>query len=139
MPAVKLEWQGEVYVIPEDRVFDAVDEMENHVTLASLSVDAQQLRMGRLSKAFSVLLTHAGAPNCEPQEVRKWMADSIRKIFEGAAKTGRMPTQEQVHEVFFGAVVKALSEILMDGAPPMEEGETSAPGKQKGSSKKRSS
>lgn len=136
MPKITLDWKGQTYVIPEKDVFEAVDEMENHVTLGSLTTDAQTLRMGRLSKAFSVLLEHAGAPDCSPAEVRSWMAASIRQIFDKAAKTGKMASQEEVQSVFFGAVVKSLSEILMDGAPEVEEPDT--PGKIEGSSKKRS-
>lgn len=137
MPGITLEWKGEVYVIPEKDVFDAVDDMENHVTLGSISADAQSLRMGRMAKAFSVLLKHAGAPDCEPQEVRKWMADSIKTMFTNATKTGQMPTQDEVQSVFFGSVVHELSKILMDGAPDMEA-EQDSPGKKKGSSKKSS-
>jgi len=136
MPKIVLEWKGKSYVIPEKDVFEAVDDMENHVTLGSLTADAQTLRMGRLAKAFSVLLEYAGAPDCSPAEVRKWMTASIRQIFDNAAKTGEMASQEEVQSVFFGAVVKSLSEILMDGAPEAEEPDE--PGKTEGSSKKRS-
>lgn len=136
MKKITLQWLGETYIIPEDRVFDAVDEMENYVTLASIATDAQALRMGRLSRAFSVLLEHAGAPDCGPEKVRGWMSASIKKMLQNAAETGSQPTQEQVQSVFFGAVVKELSDILMDGAPMEDEPEV--PGKIGASSKKRS-
>ncbi len=136
MPNIKLEWKGETYVIPEKGVFEAVDDMENHVTLGSIAADAQALRIGRLAKAFSCLLEHAGAPDCEPAEVRKWMTNSIREMFQQAAKSGKEPTQEEVQAIFFGQVVKELSDILMDGAPEMEADDT--PEKPVASSKKRS-
>lgn len=134
MKNITLEWKGETYVIPEKDVFEAVDDMENHVTLGSIATDAQNLRMGRMAKAFSCLLQHAGAPDCEPAEVRKWMTDSIRAMFKNAMDTGKDPTQDEVQAVFFGQVVKELSDILMDGAPDMEADDT--PGKPAASLKK---
>lgn len=140
MKTIKLEWKGDTYVIPENEVFEAVDEMEEHITLATIAQDAQALRMGRLSKAFSVLLKHAGAPDCEPAEVRRWMSASIKKMLAKTTETGRQPSQTEVQEIFFGAVVKELSDILMDGAPEPDGGEEEKPasGKKTASSKKRS-
>lgn len=133
MKKIVLEWKGEKYVIPENRVFEAVDDMENHVTLGSIAQDAQALRMGRLARAFSVLLEHAGAPDCSPQEVRAWMSASVSKMLRNASATGKPPSQEEAQEAFFGGVVTALSEILMDGAPEDEEAE---PPKKKPASRK---
>lgn len=138
MKSIKLEWKGDVYVIPENEVFEAVDEMEEHVTLATIAQDAQALRMGRLAKAFSVLLKHAGAPDCEPAEVRRWMSESVKKMLAKTTQSGEQPSQEEVQGIFFGAVVKELSNILMDGAPELEEEVDPAPKKKAASSKRRS-
>lgn len=61
---IRLEWGGEEFVIPSDRVMGAIMRVEEHVTLAELHEDAAKrrtVRMGRLASAYGSLLRYAGA------------------------------------------------------------------------------
>ena len=134
---IVIEWQGEKYVIPENEVFEAVEKLEEVVTFGQLDYLARNLATAKIARAMSVLLDHAGASNCGPGEVRKWMTDSVKAMLVEAMKTGQSPDSASVQKAFFGQVVSLLGDVLMDGAPEVEEDDP-APKKTSPSSRKRS-
>ena len=134
---IVIEWQGEKYVIPENEVFEAVEKLEEVVTFGQLDHLARNLATAKIARAMSVLLDHAGASDCSPGEVRKWMTDSIKEMLSDAVKTGKSPDAEAVKKAMFAEVVSLLGSVLMDGAPEVEE-DDSEPKKTSPSSRKRS-
>ena len=134
---IVIEWQGEKYVIPENEVFEAVEKLEEVVTFGQLDGLARNLATAKIARAMSVLLDHAGASNCSPSDVRKWMTDSVKAMLVATVKTGQAPEQEEVRRAFFGQVVQLLGSVLMDGAPEIEEDDPE-PKKTLPSSRKRS-
>ena len=133
---IVIEWQGAKYVIPENEVFEAVEKLEEVVTFGKLDYYRQNLATAKIARGVSVLLDHAGAPNCSPSDVRDWMTASIKQMLVDAVKTGKAPTHEEAKKAFYGEVVHLLSSVLMDGAPEVEEDDP-APKKTSPSSRKR--
>ena len=134
---IVIEWQGEKYVIPENEVFEAVEKLEEVVTFGQLDYIARNLATAKIARAMSVLLGHAEAPNCSPSDVRRWMTDSIKEMLSDAVKTGKAPDPDAVKKAFFAEVVSLLGDVLMDGAPEVQEDDP-APKKTSPSSRKRS-
>lgn len=134
---IVIEWLGEKYVIPENEVFEAVEKLEEVVTFGQLDNLARNLATAKIARAMSVLLEHAGASNCSPSDVRKWMTDSIKEMLSDTVKTGKAPDAEAVRKAMFAEVVSLLGSVLMDGAPEVE-GDDAEPKKTLPSSRKRS-
>lgn len=68
---VKLEWEGELYVVPPDRIFGAIFTIEKHVTLTELHamVTNKAFRLTQISAAYAALLTYAGASKITAEQV----------------------------------------------------------------------
>jgi hypothetical protein len=59
---VSLEWRGEKYVVPANRMLGAIAAMEQHIGFFELA-DPSQLRklsLARLARAFASVLRYAG-------------------------------------------------------------------------------
>lgn len=71
---IELEWNGEQYTIPSNRVLGAIAIIENHVTFTELADAAVKNRMPmvRLSQAWGAVLRYAGA-KIEDDEVYSLM------------------------------------------------------------------
>lgn len=76
MPAVfedvKLQWRGDTYIIPSNRVMGAIARVEQHVTLNELytSVDERgTIKIGTMAMAYGSLLRYAGAVTASDDDV----------------------------------------------------------------------
>lgn len=61
---IKLEWRGEPYVIPANRVLGAIARVEEFFTLGELTRDARDrnsVPMSKLASAYGAVLRYAGA------------------------------------------------------------------------------
>lgn len=72
---IKIEWDGDEYVVPSNRVMGAIARVEEFVTLKELSEFSQKpegAKYAKLSQAYGTLLRYAGA-KVEDEEVYEAM------------------------------------------------------------------
>lgn len=74
---VTLEWGGETYTIPPNRMFGAIKRIEDVITIPELHATAAKrgtVKMATLSEAFAAVLNYAGA-DVTAEEVYAGMFD----------------------------------------------------------------
>ena len=82
---IRLNWDGDEFVIPPDRMLGAVAEIEEIVTLPELVVVlGGKMTMARLSRAYGALLRYAGAKLSDEQ------------VYGGLVKRGETFEQMQI-------------------------------------------
>jgi hypothetical protein len=112
---VTLNWEGRDYVIPADKVMEAVAIIEEIIGLPELSVALSTGRppMARIAKAYAALLAYAGV-NGITQEA----------VYAGMFDAGEMKTR--IHAAVTGLMqimippdaLKALESDTVDNGPP---------------------
>lgn len=120
--SVTLEWGGKKYTIPADRTMEAIARIEEHVTLAELSMwskDSSRMRISSMASAFASVLRYAGA------------SVTAEDVYAGIFKDGGMST-----------TVSAMQAMLVMMIPPSvlnaEVGDAPKKTRPSGSSKARS-
>lgn len=120
---IQIEWKGETYVIPENEVFEVGEQIEDIVTLADLHGMATNPRFRKLARCYAVMLRHAGA-SVTDQDVHTHMMDGLKG--------------EDDKAILALNAVTTLTNILMDGAPEMDEDDEGDKKKTKSSSRRSS-
>lgn len=119
---IKIEWDGDEYVVPSNRVMGAIARVEEFVTLKELSEFSQKpegAKYAKLSQAYATLLRYAGA-KVEDEEVYEAMFP-----------------KNSADEDFRARLYAALGGLLKTMLPPrslsvtVEEGAVAVAGKQK--------
>ena len=69
--AITLGWNGREYTIPANKVFGAIECIEDAVTMVELAraAEKQTMPVARLCRAYANVLTYAGAPGVSPDAV----------------------------------------------------------------------
>lgn len=77
-----LNWEGRDYVIPPDRVMGAIATVEDVITLGELANVSQSgnINISKLARAYSALITYAGAMNASWEVVYKSMFQGNQQV-----------------------------------------------------------
>ena len=77
-----LNWEGRDYTIPSDRVMGAIAVVEEVITLGELARVSQSgnVNISKLARAYSVLITYAGATNASWEVVYKSMFQGNQQV-----------------------------------------------------------
>lgn len=86
---IKLEWNGEAFTVPSNRVMGAIAIIEEHVTLKELyeSVGRGTAKLSKLASAYGGVLRYAGA-KVQDEDVYAGMFDSKAAENVSAAVAG---------------------------------------------------
>lgn len=117
---IEIEWQGETFVIAEDEVFELAEKIEEIIPITDLAAMSTAPKFTKLARCFSEMINFAGGKTT-PREVHHMMMSEIK---DGDNAEAALAT----------SAVSTLIEILMDGAPQDDGGE-SEKGEAKSSSK----
>jgi hypothetical protein len=68
---IKLTWRGRAHTLPADRVIDCIAAVEGMITVGELHriLTSGDMPFARLSKAYAILLQHAGDHGATAEEV----------------------------------------------------------------------
>lgn len=111
MANIRLSFRGEEYVIPDKDAFAAGEAVEEIVTLAEIAQWGKKPKFRKLARCFGELLRFAG---CKVSD-----AEVFTEIM------GQVKRYDGNEDVVAVQALNALVEILMDGAPEGDEGESS--------------
>lgn len=117
MPAIRLTFKGQEYLIPADRAFRAGAQVEDVVSLAEIASWGARPRFFKIAEAYGTLLRFAGAEVTDEDVHAEMMAGLSRSAASGVAE-----------EIPAALAINALMACLMGGAP-MPEAEGDTPGK----------
>jgi hypothetical protein len=122
MPAIRINWRGETYLIPAHKAFEVGAAVEEIVTLGEIGSWAGRVPFFKIAKAYGVMLRMAGAKVTD-SEVHEDIMASLE-----AAGRARVDGGPDPAELAGLAAMNALVACLMGGAPKSDE-EAEAPGK----------
>lgn len=84
---VTLEWKGSKYTIPSDQMMEAINRIEDHVSLETLHVrdgEKPSWKRGKIAQAYAAVLNFAGA-KVTPEEVYAGMFEKGASNAAGVA------------------------------------------------------
>lgn len=84
---VTLKWKGSEYTIPSDQMLEAINRIEDHVSLETLHVRAGEKpswKRGKIAQAYAAVLNFAGA-KVTPEEVYAGMFEKGETNAAGVA------------------------------------------------------
>jgi hypothetical protein len=123
MPAIRMNWRGETYVIPAHRSFEIGAEVEGIVTLGEIGTWGNRVPFFKVAKCFGAMLRFAGAKVSDAEVHAEIMSN-----LEAAGKA-RVAGDADPAELAGMAAMNALVACLMGGAPKSDDPEGDAPGK----------
>lgn len=128
MRDVRITWEGREYRIPEDKLFELMEEIERHIILPDLllMIGSGRPNFSALARPLHALLTHAGV-----RDVPSLLDLRARLVGEGFSglTAGKNAAETATGQAM--AALGALTVLLMDGAPDLGGGEAKEPGKRK--------
>lgn len=86
---VKLNWDGQEYTIPANRVMRLIQAVEDVVTLPELQDCILRMRVARVSEAYAVMLRFAGA-SVTAEEVYAGIFESGENMTETLTEAGAL-------------------------------------------------
>ncbi len=122
MPAIRMNWRGEAYVIPAHKAFEVGAAVEEIVTLGEIGTWGNRVPFFKVAKAYGTMLRFAGAKVTDGEIHAEIMGN-----LEAAGKA-RVSGDADPAELAGIAAMNALVACLMGGAPA-SDGEAEAPGK----------
>ena len=102
MANITMTWRGKEYTIPEKKVFEVGDQVEDVLTLGDLAAMGLKPKFHKLAKCFGVMLRFAGC-KVSDREVHSEMMRQIRESGDEQSVASN--------------AVDALWTVLLDGAP----------------------
>jgi hypothetical protein len=111
--SIALEWAGKKFTILESEAFAVGELVEDIITLGELPDLAKRPKFHKIARVYGEMLRFAGAKVTD-QEIHSAMMAQVKAA--GGGDDGA--------QIIAGAAISALVEILMDGAPQDDEGDT---------------
>lgn len=110
--AIKLEWAGKSYTIPEKDAFAVGELVEDVITLGEIPEMAKRPKFHKIARAYGEMLRFAGC-KVQDQEIHSAMMAQVKAAGGG----------DEGAQIIATSAISALVEILMDGAPQEGDGE----------------
>lgn len=123
MPAIRMNWRGETYVIPAHQAFEAGAAVEEIVTLGEIGSWSNKVPFFKVARAYATMLRMAGAKVTDGEVHAEIMANLQ------AAGKARVAGDPDPAEIAGMMAMNALVACLMGGAPPSDDPEAEPPGK----------
>lgn len=112
MKAISLTWDGETHIIKPNQAFEAAEVVERHMSLMDVAKIKDNLPLTKLARCYADLVEFAGG-YAEAAEVHSVMMQQM--------KAQAVMSSDGAQSMLVVKALQDLVEILMDGAPEMEE------------------
>lgn len=104
---ISVAWGGQEYSIPETRIFEVGEEIEDIITLPELMLMQATPKYHKLARCYAVLLNAAGA-TVTPEAVY-------------GALMASLGDPEKPEATVLSGVLSGLFDLLLDGMPLVDE------------------
>lgn len=121
MPNIRLSFRGTDYVIPEGKVFEVGEAIEEIATIGEIASWGKSPKFHKLARCFGEMLRYAG---CKISD-REVFSDIMAQI---KAAGDEIEDPDKAKELVAVQAVHSLIAVLMDGAPESDgEGDGGKP------------
>jgi hypothetical protein len=109
MRSVDLTFRGRAWSIPADRAFQVAERVEEIVTLSEIAAWGRAPKFTKLARVYGEMLRFAGCKVSDADVYAEMMAEM--KAMAGSGD------KDAAQDMMAVAAVRALFDVLMDGAP----------------------